>query len=42
LTVLNEELGDFGKFRVRLFNDPEFSIEGRKTGLGSSSARPWL
>jgi phosphomevalonate kinase len=38
LTVLNEELGDFGKFRVRLFNDPEFSLEGRKTGLGSSSA----
>ncbi|MGC9105864.1 MAG: GHMP kinase [Thermoprotei archaeon] len=38
LGVMREEFGDFGKFRVKLTNDPDFSVARKKTGLGSSSA----
>ena len=38
VTVLREEFGDLGKFSVKLYNDPDFMVDGRKTGLGSSSA----
>ncbi len=38
ISVLKEEFGDLGKFRVKLYNDPDFQVDGKKTGLGSSSA----
>lgn len=40
-SVLNQfrvMYGDIPKFHVKLINDPEFIINGRKSGLGSSSA----
>jgi phosphomevalonate kinase len=32
------QYGNFGPYYIELYNDPEFVIEGKKTGLGSSSA----
>ncbi|BFH74110.1 phosphomevalonate kinase [Sulfurisphaera javensis] len=38
LTVFKEKYGKLTPLHVKLFNDPEFQINGKKTGLGSSSA----
>lgn len=38
LKVIKENLGEIPRLKIRLVNDEEFQIEGKKTGLGSSSA----
>ncbi|ARM76651.1 phosphomevalonate kinase [Acidianus manzaensis] len=39
LNVIRKELGEeIPKLKIRLINDPDFQINGKKTGLGSSSA----
>ncbi|MCY0859927.1 MAG: GHMP kinase [Sulfolobaceae archaeon] len=38
IKVLEEKFGDLGNFKVKLYNQEGFYIDGKKTGLGSSSA----
>lgn len=38
ISVFREKYGKLNPVHVKLINDPEFQIDGRKTGLGSSSA----
>ncbi len=38
ISVIKEHLGEIPKLKIKLFNDEEFQINGKKTGLGSSSA----
>ncbi|MBB5254244.1 phosphomevalonate kinase [Sulfurisphaera ohwakuensis] len=38
ITVFKEKFGNLPPFHVKLFNDEDFQIHGKKTGLGSSSA----
>ncbi|MQL55474.1 phosphomevalonate kinase [Acidianus ambivalens] len=38
VNVIKNHLGDIPRLKIRLFNDEDFQINGKKTGLGSSSA----
>jgi len=38
ISVIKEKVGDVKNLEISLINDTEFLIDGRKTGLGSSSA----
>ncbi len=38
VSVIKDKFGEFPRIHVRLINDPGYEIDGKKTGLGSSSA----
>ncbi|MEM4138648.1 MAG: GHMP kinase, partial [Sulfolobaceae archaeon] len=38
INTMKKFFGSIGPYRVKLFNDPDFQVNGKKTGLGSSAA----